>query len=141
MTDHRTFTTLDEALRAQRIPLENWSLIRAITRSIGISHYEERSSYLKTIRRDGGRALRIHSGWTEGLESEEEAAPFRDFENSSNEVWSDESSWVVGHPLNQIRGSAGSRASPSPEPEICTHCFMTLPRSGTCDCQGEPAES
>lgn len=135
MADNRRYASLDEALRAKRIPLENWSLIRAIATSIGISEFQERSSYIKALRHDGGRALKIQYGWTEGLASWEEAAEFKNFENTGNDVWPDQTSWVVDHPVNQLRAPSGAAHARPSEIEICPHCAMALPASGICDCQ------
>lgn len=132
-TRQRRFETLDEALRAQRIPFENHAMIHRIVVYIPVGRYEESGAHVRAIRRDGGHDLLIKSGYTTGFSSWEEGAAASGGQcepNSKTGV-----NWLVVHPVNSLRDGNGARGgSGDARPRAtCPTCGDALPLSGVCD--------
>lgn len=71
-TNRTEYPSLGEALRDMKVPLENHRPIEQLTSAIGIASYYGASGYIGAERRDGGPALHIASGITNGFVSEVE---------------------------------------------------------------------
>ncbi|WP_199700402.1 McrB family protein [Galactobacter valiniphilus] len=101
MTTHRVYDSLDAALDAFDIPLENRPSIRHAMEVVGVARYEGTASYIKAIRSSEGPTLRIQNGFTNGFASKEEALQAA----GDNQVWAstDRRVWGFSHPLNRVR--------------------------------------
>jgi len=138
-TNGTRWDALSHAFRAYGYPTENLALVQRIMDNVGIHHYEEISShsYIKAIRKDGGRTLTIYFGYTSGFDSEEAVV------DVAGDVWRERSDkgggWYVVHPLNDIgdhhRGGQGPLGTRSTL-KLCETCRMELPMSGICDSCG-----
>lgn len=127
--------TLDQVFQANDIPMENWPFIQRIVQHIGIDHYEGIKSgrYIKAIRRDGRRMLKIAYGYTAGFLTEEEAVA------AAGDVARDPSSaggWYVEHPVNAIGkwyGGSGNKADAHPGRTVyCQDCFQDVNPGSEC---------
>ncbi|WP_137845169.1 hypothetical protein [Microbacterium sp. 2FI] len=131
------YASLDAALRAKHIPLENHELIRRFTDAIGCESYYDRSSYIKAVRADGGPNLLIAYGWSTGFTSEDEARSA----TRAEDCWQDKphsTRWGVSHPVNKI-GQGGQGAASRTEHrtyDTCPECFTEFAASGDCRCEG-----
>ena len=134
---------LDQAFQAHRIPMENWPLIRRIVEHVGIDHYEgiDARRYIKAIRRDGQRMLKIAYGYTAGFRTEEEAvAAAGDVARAP----SSEGGWYVLHPVNAVGkwyGGSGSKADARPAREVdCPDCGVRVRIGSECGATGRKHE-
>ncbi|WFR65836.1 hypothetical protein P9139_11775 [Curtobacterium flaccumfaciens] len=132
MSDTSTpFDSLDAALRARRIPIENHRFIADLLAWIDVEGYYDTSTYIKVVRVDGGPALQIASGYTNGFRSEDEIVrAVGDVERWPSALGS--SQWGVSHPVNSLRETEGGGRSER-ERARCTACGAELPLSGECD--------
>ncbi len=128
--------TLDQAFQAHRIPMENWPLIRRIVDYVGIDHYEgiDARRYIKAIRRDGQRMLKIAYGYTAGFRTEEEAvAAAGDVARAP----ASEGGWYVLHPVNAVGkwyGGTESRADKHQTRDMdCPQCGIRVTVGSTCE--------
>lgn len=135
--------TLDQAFQAHRIPMENWPLITRIVDHVGIDHYEgtDERRYIKAIRRDGQRTLRIAYGYTTGFQTEEDAvAAAGDVARAP----SSEGGWYVLHPVNAVGkwyGGSGSKADKREAREMdCPLCGFRVTVGSTCEVSDLPHE-
>jgi len=131
---NETSDSLIAALSAAGIPAENHELIREITNAAGISGYRVvhnvGKSYVVATRRDGGRALHIEYGATNGFDCEDEA--IRLAPNAvSRGPSSRKGTWYVLHPVNQARVSGERSRYIRRKPEFCA-CGMELSLTGAC---------
>jgi len=133
-TPNGRWETLAGAFAAYGFPPENLAFVQRLVDAIGITHYEgiQSRGYIKAFRGDGGRWLYIHSGYTGGLQSEEEIlGSLGDVDRDS---WKDGRDWWVTHPVNSIReGGYTSSRSPDRKAEFCEIHGLQLPASGICD--------
>ena len=126
----RVFKSLANALAANEIPVGNHALINKFCEYIGIDRYEDRG-YIKAVRADGGPALQIHYGWTNGFQSEAEVlaavgeAPFWPSERGTG-------LWGVSHPVNNLDHGGGGPAKHLREYGTCPKHFLKLPATGIC---------
>lgn len=130
---HRSYSSLRHALEAHRIPAENHALIRRFCEAIGVVKFEERGSYLKAVRPDGGPALQINSGWTNGFLSEEEV---REAVGDDAAYWPSgrgTGQWGVTHPIHAMRDGGRDRKQSKSDFGICPSCFLGLPATRVCD--------
>lgn len=126
--------TLAQAFQAHHFPSENLPLVQQLVDHVGVSHYEDIESrgYIKAIRRDRGKALHIHFGYTGGLASESEI--FDSVGDVDRGSWFDGREWWIAHPVNKLRDGTGTGSrSAEREADFCPSCFMQLPASGICD--------
>lgn len=139
----RRYATLAEALAAFRMPPENHEFIEKYLSLVDPIGYYGRSGYIKVIRRDGGPAVQIHTGYATGFQAEAELR----LTVGEAEIWESDRGkglWGVTHPVAQRTRESGagraSGASPRPaaavEPqhEICMECFEEKSFSGNCAC-------
>lgn len=101
------------ALTAARILVENHAFIRRLVSAVGIAGYRAvpraDNPYVIATRRDGGPALHIHYGYTNGFRSEDEIV--RLIGNTAGCAPSSrKGSWYVEHPTNRVR--PGGERSP-----------------------------
>lgn len=126
--------SLGQAFAAHGFPSENLPLVQRLVDAIGITHYEGILSrqYFKAYRRDGAHWLYIHSGYTGGMQSEDEIlASVGDVDRS---CWKEGRDWAITHPVNSLREGGGTMNRGSGrEPEFCSIHGMQLPASGLCD--------
>lgn len=129
----RQYASLDEALRAHRIPLENYDMVRRIANGIGSSTFFGTSGYIRAPRDSGGPDIRISYGYTNGFGSAEEAGQVL---GADIELWRSarRGLWGVTHPVNNTRGR-GDRMQRKERLDggACGSCGNRLPRSGLCD--------
>ena len=105
-TDVETFTSVTAALDAIHMPLENRPLIEQFCRRLGITLFEKRSNYINAIRPDGGAALQIQYGWTNGFTSQAEV---KSLAEDAKTYWKRQRRtglWCVAHPINRLRDGA-----------------------------------
>ncbi|RRJ87869.1 hypothetical protein EG850_03175 [Gulosibacter macacae] len=129
----RKFASLSEALSEMNIPFENHTLIRRIVEGCDVIGLYERGGYIKAVRRDGGRDLHIHSGFTNGFES----AAIVQALLGEVESFDSQRGWGLVHPENKLREASATPAKAAPiDYGVCDSCFLTLPATGVCDCGG-----
>ena len=130
----RRFDSLEQALAAHKIPLENYAVIRRFTDAIGISGFYGTSSYIKAVRRGVGPALNINYGWTNGFVSREEAVAAA----GDVEVWTSSrgtGQWGITHPVHGSPSSGGGGAAAKDRDYgTCERCFMKFTSAGNCLC-------
>ena len=130
--------SLTSALSKARIPSANHAFIRKLTDAVGIAGYrvvEASEMYVAAKRRDGLRELRIHSGYTIGFTTEEEARRFGAGADTIRKSYKLKSTWLVSHPQH---GDLGLRDKNSPpvrrEAAMCPKgCGYPLALTGVCD--------
>lgn len=130
MTAGNTFTTLDRAMEAYRLDLDNRPFVRELLANIPIREVVQTTSYLKVVRADGAPALWIFKGYTLGFESQEEVAHMADHAD----VWSCRRGFGIDHPVHG-HASVGHPRHKVVEPtEVCPRCFTTKSLTGACFC-------
>lgn len=129
--------SLDEALRANRIPSENHATIRKLTAAIGVKSFSQTASarYVKAHRIDGGPDLFIEFGFTNGFVSEDEIIaidPLLDREPSTVR----KGLWVVWHPTNgkHSNGASAARSRREKDYGTCPDCRQLYSATGACWC-------
>lgn len=145
----RRYASLDDALAGFRMPAGNHEFIKKYLVAIDPIGFYPRGGYIKVIRRDGGPAVQIHTGYATGFQSE---AELRLTVGDEAEVWESDRGtglWGVTHPNSQrerARGATGSSSAPSPaeakravpvaepERELCLECFELRSLTGQCSC-------
>lgn len=135
-TESRRYGSLEQALRDKQVPLGNHTLIRRFTSAIGIEGYYERAGYIKGVRTDGGPALNIHFGWTNGFASEKEVLRAAGPEPQRWQSQRGTGQWGVTHPAHGPGGGGGPGGNPVAPPDVCPRCNMELlpgGRCGSCD--------
>lgn len=122
------YESLDHAFEGHKIPFENRELLRLAMSRLPITGYFSRAGYIKATRSDSRRAIAIHSGYTNGFLSEDEAraatglVPYRSARG-----------WGVTHPTNKIRdGGETHTVRREREAKMCPTCSMQLAVSGAC---------
>ena len=132
LVDGRQFSSLNDALRVVRIPLENHRFIQTWADAVGVGSFFERGSYIRAARRSNGPAVEIHSGKTNGFASEEEIVETlggvrRWPSNRGTEQWG------VTHP-KAGHAVSGSRVAKADHPDYgtCPVCLTTFAAAGTC---------
>lgn len=131
--DDRVYPSLQQALTAREIPVENHALIRRICEHLGINRFEERVGYIKAVRPDDGPALEIHYGYTNGFRSEREA---RDAVGDERSPWASErgtGQWGVTHPTHAMREANSPLTKSNETYRLCPIHHLALPASGICD--------
>jgi hypothetical protein len=130
-SDDRRFTSLQHALDVHRIPAENHHLITEFTQALGIEGYYGRTGYIKAVRQDGKPALQIHSGYTNGFQSAEEAnhpgiggSPWKSGRGTKL--------WGISHPSNRLR-SGNKRSNQKRHFGHCPSHGYELNARGECD--------
>lgn len=123
------YASLDEALAEREMPKGNYALIHKVCDNLGIVRFEGRASYIKAVRPDGGRALNITHGWTNGFTSEDEARRA----TGGAKVWPSDRGrglWGVHHPMYNQRSEKSGAVR---QYETCPKCFLVMSASGVCD--------
>lgn len=134
--DSRRYASLDRALFAHGIPLENHPLIRRFTAEIGIAAFFERGPYIKAVRKQSGPALNINYGWTNGFVSEDEVINAAGEDLKRWPSGRGTGLWGITHPIHGHASSSGGAARPARNYGVCPRCHMQLPASGRCsDCE------
>lgn len=126
------YASLNHAFEGHQIPLENREVLRSAMSKLPITGYFSRAGYIKATRSDTDRAIAIHSGYTNGFLSEEEAR-----EATGLDPWPSDRGWGVAHPTNKIR-AGGEMHSVGREREVrmCPTCGMQLAVNGSCSMCG-----
>lgn len=127
--------SVDVAIEAFGIDLDNRDFVRQVCRHIGIRQFTVGESWIKAERTGGGPALNIAPGWTNGFTSQHEAL---EASGGASEVWLDraraKSIWGVSHPKNWIHDGSGARTSKAVRDYgTCPTCGYALPATGVCD--------
>lgn len=133
MTSAERTLTAGTALSQGHIPIENHAFIRRFCRDLGIADFKVTGSYVKGLRPEGGPALNICSGYTNGFRSEAEAQAAA---GETGECWPSgrgDGQWGVTHPVHGHESSGGNASSPPPDHGVCPSCHMSLPATGRCD--------
>jgi hypothetical protein len=128
----RTYS-LDQALGMRQIPMENHEFVRRFCVALGIDRFEITGSYIKGLRPNGGPALNICSGYTNGFLSQREVA---EATGAIDSVWPSQrgkDQWGVTHPVYGHESAGGARGKSEAELVICESCYLSLPTSGVCD--------
>lgn len=129
----RCYRSLEEALIDRHIPVENRDFIRRALRSVDVAEYVDRGGCIKVIRRDGGPAIEIHYGYTNGFRSEEEIlAAVGDVDRWISRRG--RGMWGVSHPENKLRDGSGVGSARQDRREygVCPTCWQTLPATRVC---------
>lgn len=144
----RPYRSLPEALRAHRVPVENYEFITAIVNAVGVTSLIDRGRYIEAIRVDGA-ALHIGRTYTNGFTEDEElvvgSTRLRLQPSEGRAPY-----WFVAHPTEFISTTSptarknaprvsASRSTAAPklierDYGVCDVCFMTRNASGTCSC-------
>ncbi|MDN4489247.1 hypothetical protein QQX13_00215 [Demequina sp. SYSU T00068] len=128
------FASLDRALEAQQLPLENRPLVREIASKIPYDRiYVPRQSraYIALVEPDSGKIVAaIHSGYvsihTSVAGALEDYTLYADTEASA---W-----WWIELPVNSIRDGGQTMTAREPRDHgTCPTCFVALPATGRCD--------
>ncbi|KDA06665.1 hypothetical protein DC31_08235 [Microbacterium sp. CH12i] len=151
----RPFKTLQEGLRAHRVPEENHDFISSIIDAVGITALIDRGRYIEAIRRDEGPTLHIGKTYTNGFMDGEQiivgSAALRLQRSEGRAPY-----LYVSHPSEfrpltpaktaSKRSGASRPSTPRAEPALraskpierdygfCDVCFMVRTASGTCNC-------
>lgn len=146
----RPYRTLNEALRAHRIPVENYDFIGAIVAAVDAVTLIDRGRYIEAIRRGEGASLHIGRTYTNGFTEDERivvgSAPLRLQPSEGRPPY-----FYVVHPSefaitspSRPRRAAASKPSPrtiARPPKtverdygVCDVCFMVRTAAGTCSC-------
>jgi hypothetical protein len=125
------YASLDDAFRDKKTTLANQAFIRRLLSSIKVEGYAGRSGYIKVVRGDGYPAVQVHSGYSNGFQTEAEIT------RGVGDVdrWLSRrlrGTWGVTHPENQLRDGNSERHTKK-EAQPCPDCGSVMPLSGTCD--------
>ncbi|KQO98511.1 hypothetical protein ASF30_10645 [Leifsonia sp. Leaf264] len=131
--DDRDYGTLQEAFQQHRRSFANQQFLAPIAEKFDAAGYSGRSAYIKVSRRDGGPALEIHAGYTNGFASEDEIVRiFGDVERWHSGRGT--GLWGVTHPDHgSPRNGTGRSTKDKRYGGECPTCGAVLPLSGTCD--------
>jgi len=130
--------SLTSALSKARIPSANHAFIRRPTGAVGIAGYRviaASETYVAATRRDGLRELRIHSGYTIGFTTEDEARRVGAGADTIRRSYKLKSTWLVSHPQHGELGLRGKSSLPvRREAAVCPKgCGYALSLTGVCD--------
>lgn len=126
------YRSVEAALRAHRVPLENHRFIADLMAGIDVEGYSATSSYIKAVRADGGPALHIASGYTSGFRSEDEiVSRVGDVDRWPSGRGPD--LWGVAHPVHSLRSTGDAAGGRHREAALCQTCGSVMPLSGICD--------
>lgn len=138
MTRPRADLSLDEALRINKIPLENHSLIRRLTAAVGVESYSQSASarHFNAHRAGGGPDLHIEHGFTNGFVSEDEITAIDPTLERELSKMRKGGLWVVWHPVNKRRDSSGDRTTSPVKKDYgtCRDCHQAYSATGACWC-------
>lgn len=127
--------SLTAALSAAGVPAANHDFIRAFTAAVGIDGYrfvdQTSRPHVVATRRDGGPALHIYYGATNGFYSEEEVIQIAGSAADRRESGSRKGTWCVEHPVNQSRPPGPRSKDVRREGAICA-CGMQRSVTGVC---------
>ncbi|WP_298945015.1 hypothetical protein [uncultured Microbacterium sp.] len=131
--DETPYPSLDAAFSHQQTPLENRAFIRNLLAEIDVAGYYDRGNYIKVTRAQGGYAIQLHYGYSNGFRGEAEitrGVGDVDRWRSGRGI----NLWGVSHPENKLR-SAGTMENKSEKREwgFCPICGLKLPASARCD--------
>jgi hypothetical protein len=132
MSAEAEFSSLHGALSKAQIPAENHEFIRSVTIAVGIADYrvvEASKAYIRATRREGGPDLHIHSGYTNGFTSEDEAVGVAG--SAVRGASSRKGTWYVEHPVTKVRPGSARSTSVRREGAFCD-CGMQLSLTGVC---------
>lgn len=130
--DGRRYQSLEDALRAHRVPLENHRFIAELMAGLDLEGYSATSSYIKAVRADGGPALQITSGYTNGFRSEDEiVSRVGDVDRWPSGRGS--GLWGVSHPVHSLRSTGDAAGGRHRAAALCPACGSVMPLSGVCD--------
>lgn len=106
--------------------------------AVGIAGYrvvEASDTYIAATRRDGLRDLRIHSGYTIGFTTEQEARRVGAGADTIRRSYKLKSTWLVSHPQHGDLGLRGKNSPPTHrEAAMCPQgCGYPLSLTGVCD--------
>ena len=135
MVEHRRYSSLDDALKARNIPLENVPWIRQWAHHIGIAEYVDTSGYVKAVRAEPGPAIRFTYGWSAGFTSPEEITEaLGEFAGPHLNIWPSQRSglWGITHPVNRGHDSSERQSRAERKRPVCDSCFVELPETGVC---------
>lgn len=127
--------SLLSALTKARIPSENHPFIQRLTDTVGISGYSVVDSdrpYVRAVRRDGHRDLRIDWGFTAGFISREDALRACGGAGDVAPSSSVKGTWYVTHPVNRVHKGSERTRKTQREGGFCGGCGEQLPLTGVC---------
>ncbi len=146
----RPYRSLSEALRGQRVPVENHDFIMAIVGSVGISSFIDRGRYIEAIRRGDGASLHIGRTYTNGFTEDERilvggtTLRLQPSEGRAPYFFVDHPSEYPAAVATRTRRQSAARATSAPAPKkqkpaerdygVCDVCFMVRGASGACAC-------
>jgi hypothetical protein len=149
----RPYRNLPDALRAQRVPVENHAFIAQIVDAIGIASFIDRGRYIEAIRRGPGAALHIGRTYTNGF-TEDELVVVGKAGQSLKPSDGRPPYYYVSHP-SEFTPAAQARAKRAAAPKssvpaaprapkttpkeereygVCDVCFMMKTPAGGCGC-------
>ncbi|WP_309104184.1 hypothetical protein [Microbacterium sp.] len=152
----RPYKSLPEALRAHRVPLENYDFIDSVVSQVGVTSLIDRGRYIEAIRRGEGAPLHIGKSYTNGFTEDEQiivgSAPLRMRPSEGRPPY-----FYVAHPSEfrpivpskaaregGVRTSGARPAAPKTQRTatkpierdygVCDVCFMVRGAAGNCGC-------
>lgn len=159
----RPYRSLTEALRAHRVPVQNYDFITALVAAVGVTALIDRGRYIEALRGADQAALHIGRTYTNGFVENEQvvvgSATLRLQPSEGREPY-----WYVIHPSeyapvspSHVKRAATPRSSTprtsTPRPAtaraerttvptkpierdygVCEVCFMVRNASGACGC-------
>lgn len=142
--DPRRFDSLNDALRAMKIPFENHELIRKFTDAIGIAEYYERGDHVLAVRRGQGKPLWIYASGTSGFASVEEVV------QTAGDIhrWPSDRGWGITHPSgSRVNNDWHDGRSSSLVRKVCPVCQQLIASTSDDlfvwhgDCKGSRTDS
>lgn len=157
----RPYRSLPEALRAHRIPVEDYEFIAAILNQVGVTSLIDRGRYIEAIRQGEGASLHIGKTYTNGFTEDEKIVVgsttlrLQPSEGRAPYFYvSHPSQFVVAAPSrskhpSRVRTATPGAAAPKPSAQraergtnlaerdygVCDVCFMVRGASGACGCE------
>lgn len=131
-------STLDEGFRLLGWPMgENLRFVQNLLANIDVDGLYVTSSYLKVVRRDGGKDIRVHRGASNGFKSEHEIVDaVGDVDRGPSER---AGTWRVAHPDTTSGVMAGQSTKPYRQPvrrcQVDGCGLILYPKTG-CDVHG-----
>lgn len=77
MNGRPSFTSLEPAMEAYQLDLDNRPFVRQLLAAFPITEIVQTSAYLEVVRSDGHRPLWVHRGYTLGLSCVRDRVAFR----------------------------------------------------------------
>ncbi|MBP1325843.1 hypothetical protein JOF28_001075 [Leucobacter exalbidus] len=127
----RGAVSFEAALHQRGISLANQSFLKNLSATINIAGCVPMESYIKVERVEGGPALQVHAGYTNGFRSAEEIRHIF----GEVDLWPSQrfdGAWGVTHPDSGIGRADNREKSAEIIRKVCPTCFILMAASGVC---------